>query len=661
MSDQLSHGVILDVIEQQAELTLEAMDYENFAPGKPFKSGTLTFPETANNRAALGTLYETDGAAKVRIIENVTYENEVTTLKGSLVISGQTNENGINSLNGFFLAGNGLLWLDFGDTKLTELDWSAYDHILNITNQQAGNALVKYDLTDRGKYIDTDAINMIERYPAFNIAEMLKVIFKDYDLQSNFITQAWFTPLYLLFTRSNEIRNDEDWKETALINVGKTAAQTIALTVTASPKEFTLSDTLITFNDVSDPHFDNGNNFASNVYTVPETGTYRFIFDASASMPLGTLPGDLSGTVKFNIYADAVKIAESTYTILNQPTNSISNLIVDSDYIELAAGAGVSCFVNIFGEYTGTMSSGDIVVSVTCTLVNKVSRYYGYGSTVDISKLMPDIKINDFLKIVFQHFAIMPQFSHETNIVRLNVWQRQQSIYDITTFVNPKSGQLEYFEAFDYDLKFAEDRSDSYAQFWYSRNINNTGDHKSNNGSNVKKLFQSAFSNTIMHGSYQVDNDRTAIPILWQDIPVGVTLNSFDNDAVPEWRTTFNYRIVQDAGVNIDYPVSHHTAGEGREVETLTCNVLTSAGIELSDLHDTLHAAMIARINNGSQLTIMAVLPVTYLNMIINNDSSTNLYTPVYIGLNPYVGMWTVRQIVTNGQVVQLTLILNDE
>jgi hypothetical protein len=74
MTDQLTHGARLDIIEQSTELTFHAVDYMNYEPGKPFKSGMLTFPETANNRAALGSLYDSDGADKLRIIENVLYE-----------------------------------------------------------------------------------------------------------------------------------------------------------------------------------------------------------------------------------------------------------------------------------------------------------------------------------------------------------------------------------------------------------------------------------------------------------------------------------------------------------------------------------------------------------------------------------------------------------
>jgi hypothetical protein len=128
MSDKYTHGAVLDIIEQQSELTLEAIEYRSFSPGKPFKSGGLSIPETSNNRAALGSLFDVDGSEKNRIIENVLFENDSCSIQGSLVITGQTYENRINTLTGFFISGTGLLWLDLADKNLRELDWSAYEH-----------------------------------------------------------------------------------------------------------------------------------------------------------------------------------------------------------------------------------------------------------------------------------------------------------------------------------------------------------------------------------------------------------------------------------------------------------------------------------------------------------------------------------------------------
>lgn len=675
MSDKITHGVILDVVEQDAEITLEAMDYENFAPGKPFRSGSLTFPETANNRAALNTLFDTDGSNKVRIIEGVTYENDVTTIKGSLVITGQSNERMTNRLTGFFLAGNALMWLDFGDTKLNELDWSFSNHTLNYAAVIASETtpigdLIVYDLCDRGKFIDTDNVNLTERYPAFNIAKMLKVIFSGYDLQTNFINESWFTDIYLLFTQTCGIRNDEDWKETSLIKVGKDAVQTIPLTVTASPKEFFTTNVLIDFDKDTDQFFDNGSNFnlLTDVYKVPETGTYRFIFDVSASMALGTLPGDLSGTIKFSIYSDAVKIAEQTYTILNQPTNSISNLIVDSDFIELQAGEEVKCYAVVYGEYTGTMTDGDLIISTLCTLENKVSRYYGHGSTVQTSALMPDLKVNDFLKMVFQHFAIVPQYSYETNIVRLNVWQRQQTSFDITPYIDTSTGTTDFSEAFDFELLFRVDSADRWAQEYYTLNPDNTGKYEASNGNKNKEVYTSAFSNTVLQVCFRLDADKVAIPVLWGELPESTV--PYPHDAVSEWKTTFNYRLLKYLGVDSvnTYKFGYHVAGDGRTITDENFALFTPfSGLEFCNngsttgLYERLHKAFIARLNNGTTLTINGRLPLTYLNNLINNDADTNLTTPVYIGLNPFVGRYTVRSITNNGIQDQLVLILNDE
>lgn len=681
MADRITHGVILDTLEQETELTLEAVEYQSFSPGLPFKTGILTWPETANNRAVFGELYDSDGSNKVRIIENVLFENGVTTSEGSLVITGQSYINRINTLTGFFIAGNGLLWLDFGDTNLRDLDWSAYEHTLqySVLNNSV-NELITYDLCDRGKFIDEDVVSIIERYPAFRIGEMLKVIFNGYDIQSNVLQSLWFYRLYLLFTFNSDIRNSEDWKESSLISIGKSSAQAIDLTVTASPKEFTLSDTLITFTDEADPHFDNGNNFASSVYTVPETGTYRFKFDASASMPLGTLPGDLSGEVKFSIYADAVKIAEQTYTILNQPTNSISNLIIDSEFIELDAGVEVSCFVNVFGEYTGSMTAGQIIISTTCTFENLVSRWYGYGSTVKPSEILPDISVNEFLKMVFEHFGIIPQYSNETNIVRLNIWKRNAEGIDLTNYLDPTTAQSEFTEPFNYEMNFKPDTGDRYGIDYFKRNPDKDGSYQANNGEKVLKVIQSAFSNTVMQPCYRLLGDDVAIPTLYSDIPKGNSIQQKIHENVPDWKTTFNYRILTLAGSETGktYKIGFHLPGTGRTVYDVNYYIFCTTfdyqdisqvtnNIEFSDrdgfpgLHTSLHKAYIDRINNGQILTIQGMLPESYLNRIMNSDADQNIATPIYLNFEPYNGLWTVQKIVTNGKLSQLTLIRNNE
>ena len=673
MSDKITHGVILDVVEQDAEITLEAMDYENFAPGKPFRSGSLTFPETSNNRAALNTLFDTDGSNKVRIIEGATYENDVTTIKGSLVITGQSNERMTNRLTGFFLAGNALLWLDFGDTKLNELDWSFSNHTLNYAAVIASETtpigdLIVYDLCDRGKFIDTDNVNLTERYPAFNLAKMLKVIFSGYDLKTNFINESWFTDIYLLFTQTNEVRNTPEWKESALINIGRATDQ-LDFTIFESPNEFELEDTIIEFDiETGETHFDNGGNFAANTYTVPELGTYRFVFSGALSVQVDPLAGDITGTVTVTIYADSSIVAQQVFTLENQITNNFTDIVIDTDFIELAQGVEVNCHIEAAGTYAETMDSGYISIPNSCVFSNKVTRYYGHGSTVQTSALMPDLKVNDFLKMVFQHFAIVPQYSYETNIVRLNVWQRQQTGFDITPYIDPSTGSTDFSEAFDFELLFRTDSADRWAQEYYTLNPDNTGKYEASNGNKNKEVYTSAFSNTVLQVCFRLDADKVAIPVLWGELPESTV--PYPHDAVSEWKTTFNYRLLKYLGVDSvnTYKFGYHVAGDGRTITDENFALFTPfSGLEFCNngsttgLYERLHKAFIARLNNGTTLTINGRLPLTYLNDLINNDADTNLTTPVYIGLNPFVGRYTVRSITNNGIQDQLVLILNDE
>lgn len=680
MSDKYTHGAVLDIIEQESELTLEAMEYRSFSPGKPFKSGGLSIPETANNRAALGSLFDVDGAEKNRIIENVLFENDSCAIQGSLVITGQTYENKVNTLTGFFISGTGLLWLDFADTNLRDLDWSAYEHELNLTNVLASetpgglNDLIVYDLIDRGKFVDETEVDIIERYPAFNLSEMLKNIFKGYDIISNFIDEDWFTCIYQMFTGTNEIRNSEEWKESALISIGNSTEQSYSLTINVAPKMFTLALTNIQFNDETSPYYDNGDNFntSTGIYIVPEKGTYRFILDVTASLDLGLSPGTINGVVTFYIYGGATVIATQTYTIIDGITNVIDGLIIDTDYLELASGTNVSCKVIVNGSYTDTIAAGWLNIGTKCNVSNKLSRWYGYGSTVKPSELLPDIKVNEYLKILFEHFAITPQYSVETNIVRLDVWRRQKSGIDLTTRLDPLTAEAEFFEAFNYELAFKSDTADKYGVDWFTRNENETGTYKANNGYKVFNRLQSEFSNTVTQQPIRLAGTPDTIPVIWSEVPEATKLSEYTHDIVPEWKTSCNYRLLIYAGLGAgEYTLGCYSTGIGRVESTenypLFLPYTSSLNIEFADrnglpgLHDRLHSAFIARINNGISLTIQGQLSTDFLTNLINNDDDVNLTTAIYIGFEPFNGMWTIQKITTDGIRSQLTLIRNEE
>jgi len=687
MSDQITHGAILDIIEQSTEFTFQAVDYLNYEAGKPFKSGQLSLPETANNRAALSSLYDTDGANKVRIIENVLYENDTISIEGSLIITGQSYANRINTLSAFFVSGNALMWLDFGDTKLTELDWSIGSHVLNYTNVMGSETtpiggLIVYDLCDRGKFIDGDTVDLIERYPAFNLAKMLQVIFTGYDLITNFITESWFSAIYLMFTQTNEIRNTEEWKEAELISGSGDLDLTDNTIYMYGPLvDWDRADDYFQTTFIGTGEFDTGLNWdATNKwYLVPETGTYRFKLtvdgDAYLRTETSAVPTGLityaqftislkinNTTVLARVYIDDADGSENSEMIFN-------NYVIDSDYYELQAGDKISIHTYYNVRIAPTVQSvyWTYTSAINFTLTNQVSRYYGYGSTVNPALIMPDLKVNDFLKMVFFHYGITPQYSIATNIVRLDVFEKTQTGTDINTLIDPLTGAIDYLEAFDFEVNFADDSADKFALDYYKRNPLETGNYKASNGNKVKKLFQSDFSNTILQAAYRLDADVVKIPVMWSEIPEG---NNYTTTTVPDWKTTFNLRLLKLSGVESTnaYKFGYHVAGAGRTVTDEQFIVFTPFdGVEFADrlgiegLYNRLHRYLINRINNGSILTIQGKSDVNYLINLVNSDTTENINTPVYISAEPYNGTYTIQKIVTDGVISQFTLILNDE
>ena len=692
MSDKYTHGAVLDIIEQESELTLEAMEYRSFSPGKPFKSGGLSIPETANNRAALGSLFDVDGAEKNRIIENVLFENDSCAIQGSLVITGQTYENKVNTLTGFFISGTGLLWLDFADTNLRDLDWSAYEHELNLTNVLASetpgglNDLIVYDLIDRGKFVDETEVDIIERYPAFNLSEMLKNIFKGYDIISNFIDEGWFTSIYQMFTGTNEIRNSEEWKESALFSGSGGAVSNVDIPIIAPSNPFTTTG-LANLDVTTDPYFDNGDNYneSTDKYIVPETGTYRFKMHISGGVDVRTEANTQppNSTLQFTqldieIISDNLGVIGFYQEVDATPTNPgrviDMDIDIDSDYIELEAGDGISFQVTYSGVVinTATGVTWNARTYATVTVSNLVSRYYGHGSTVKPSEILPDIKVNEYLKILFEHFAITPQYSIETNIVRLDVWRRQKSGIDLTTRLDPLTAEAEFFEAFNYELAFKSDTADKYGVDWFTRNENETGTYKANNGYKVFNRLQSEFSNTVTQQPIRLAGTPDTIPVIWSEVPEATKLSEYTHDIVPEWKTSCNYRLLIYAGLGDgEYTLGGYSTGIGRVESTenypLFLPYTSSLNIEFADrnglpgLHDRLHSAFIARINNGISLTIQGQLPTDFLTNLINNDDDVNLTTAIYIGFEPFNGMWTIQKITTDGIRSQLSLIRNEE
>lgn len=497
-------------------ISLEANDFLNFKPGTAYKSERLTIYNTPKNRRLLGNIFHINADTVATFDCN--FVTDIIQMAGVLQIL-QCDQQKAEAV---FISGNGKLWDELKGIKLNEIDCSEYDHTLNKATVLASETVTDtsfyvYDFTDRGTLTDTTGVNITERYPAINLRNLLTKIFSGYTLSGDLINETWFKKIFLLFTQTNQIRNSEDWKTSALIGVGKTGSQTNALTISAP--DFSLTQTQVTFVETS-PFFDNGGNFASNIYTAPETGTYRFKFTRAATLALGSTAGNVSGTVTFSIKKNTTTtLISEVYTLLNQVTNSIASATIDSQLIELAAGDTVQCFVEVAGTFDGSIPLGaNLVLTNACTLINSVSRWYGNGSTVQMSKILPDTNTLEFLADVFSYFGLYPFYNVEERILNLYQLKSTNTVNDISERVDLDSGvSFEIPEPVNYYLKFATDSADKQMQFAIDNKLMEDGNYEYNiEKKETVDIKLRLLCNTFMDFSSLSQNVK--IPKLWADL-----------------------------------------------------------------------------------------------------------------------------------------------
>jgi hypothetical protein len=159
--------------------------------------------------------------------------------------------------------------------RLRSIDMSDADIVLNKTNvlaSETGTPFVLFDLTDRGAYKQIDGIDITDRFPALRLTDLLKRIFNHYGV--GLTTEGLNGDEYLLFMQESEIRNSDEWKRNAAVEAdGKGEFNTINRTGTQSFDE----TFVIQFpEEISNE----GMNFDpdTGIYTISESGTYRFIF-----------------------------------------------------------------------------------------------------------------------------------------------------------------------------------------------------------------------------------------------------------------------------------------------------------------------------------------------------------------------------------------------
>ena len=253
-------------------------------------SQTFRVPLTKKNQDYFGPVNEfgliPDWDPKSKVNAELTY-NTIPVMRGFVQVKAIYVQKGkYADVEVVFFGETANLSRDIGDTMLSDLDLSAYDHTLNATQivlSWAGglsSGAIRYGIIDKGQnftssnlWTSTDPLEHGDFNPYFRASKLLEEILTGagYTMESNFFDGATgfeeITDLYLLMNQGNRI-------PVGTVNPqGQTMLVGLASDVTGLNAN---SYTVLNNWSESSPFYDTGGHFStSSTYTVP-TGLRAF-------------------------------------------------------------------------------------------------------------------------------------------------------------------------------------------------------------------------------------------------------------------------------------------------------------------------------------------------------------------------------------------------
>lgn len=592
-------------IQSEPKLIFMANDLLN--KGRSNKSYTIKLVNDQHNDEALSQIFSSRALRPVKF--EATYEVEGIEMKGYLLVRSVYKSHA----EGVFVSGNGALWAALENKKLADYDWSAYNHVLSLANVTGSEAYDKpyiYDLCDRGEFID-DAIyteeqrlkeydpgkptsviklayvDITERYPAISIKTIFETVLNQEgfgvtwgeNIQDSFDISDY----YLLYTQDNRLRNSSQWEKDSVffaeyINAGTTSGTGTSIDWKHKP----------VFNT---EQFDIGENFYLTTYDVPETGTYRFQCRLFLTFTI------ISGTLTEEIFTVKIIRDNGTQTVLStfgflaaDLTGRSIEVNLDTKPTELQKNDEVYIEINWRASQPGGGSySLRITDYDTSTFYNSVSRYYGAGSTVQLSTLLPDLKAADFFAKVSKLMNFYSFYREELRV--LEIQHGRQELAPATT-ITPREQVEELTDDSNYWLRFTTDKAIPPLDVYV--------DNDSVNDDSIR--FD--FSRTLILDCVRVFGSASPqIPVLWKEGDP-TTWNSFLE--LPPWETKANLRIARYNGQQTgNYRLTYGLGVGGTNYTARTAypqfvepNIASFYAYELSIMEGTA-IELIARVTTG--------------------------------------------------------------
>ena len=499
--------------------------------------------------------------------------------------------------------------------SLKDLDFSSEDHEYNGTNVEnswsGADKFYRYPMINFGALRIAPGDWIVEDFtPVFRAKSILEKILASWTITSAFWATSFAKNQYI---SCQEPVMDKDYLEEKALDVAVNDTGDNFDTDTIPPagsRTVTINKvTYATRATISNEATDEGANFASNEYEIPEDGTYRFKIDYSAQLDYYNLlrVTDYELTVKIMKEA-ATELATETITAVNN-TNTGT---IDTSFFHATAGEKVWFYLYFTVTADNTSGVDEIIEIYTNTAtrlyteIDEWWRYAAVGKTIEIADYMPDIDQLDFL-LGLKHCYNLVFFADRPNktiyIEPLNdFWS--DTVIDLTDKLDKSDKpSFDYLSKDFYKttrLRFANDSSDKALELNFSETQSILGS---------KDITLT--SPYVQDGIGELENPVFAPAVTGISVPAGWIYSShpmpriwgdMDEDSLfPTWRLT-NYvpRIFEWIGLT-GCPTFGFEGGYASDYPKIT-------PLDYSDLHDDYFLKSVFHWNRGRILSVQVIM-----------------------------------------------------
>jgi len=647
-------------------------DIRDLTLGNLNKSYTLNVPLTKTNRTILKHS-ETPGITDEITNKGRLYVNNMLIIAGTVIVLSVSQD----YIKVIISADD---WMEtMKNTNLRDIDFSAEDHELTKTNivasWSAANAFYRYPMINFGQLVTPATGSQPHDWtvqdfvPIFRVIDIMEYIFSPWTIVSDWAATTYAKKLYILATeqiadndfityKGLEVHPSDSTVNRAGVSIDLLATEDIQLA----------KDPVVLDDETTDEGTDFNN--ATYIYTVPEDGTYRFIFTwTSEGAGSGAFFTVNSSDYDVNIEVNGSSVAQKTDTDAGgDDALNVTDETLDTGYIHLEEGDEVTVTVEINANVTNDTGPDPDTFNIYLTADTMIeaiwsqwNRYPGKGKTITASDYMPDILAIDFIRAV-KHLANLRFFADYQN---QNIYiEPAQTFFAI-------DGETDLSELQDNEDYTLEPVSKNYNKYVILGLIEDEKDkaymeYKESQGITDQKTI-------TLTSEYAEDGEQEMINSLFahsgtgffqEILAYGLSVLKIygnqeyisDEQPYPEYRATgWEPRLVTWEGL---------TAGISFDIDDTTYNTYPKIlAADFDDLYSNYWITSIHRIDKNMILTIRIKLPkgtMNQLRTVINDSSQEGFRTRYKLFIrNQYIYGY-LNKVTTDGDISECEFILKN-